>query len=144
VIARRLDAAGLGTVESIAKASHDELIAVPGLGHHAAQSIKTQALSLTGGSASSEVAAVASSVKSLRAAIPGLAKSDKHAKRLKKSTRRMTDWVDDLGRRRVREQFVAEVGRIRGDAKKRTPSKKKARALRQHAKTIEKALETIG
>jgi hypothetical protein len=83
-------------------------------------------------------------VKRLRRAIPDLAKSKKEAKRLKTATQRLAGWVDDLGRRPVRKQFLAEVTKINDEAKKRTGSKKDARALREHATRIEDAVRKVG
>jgi colicin import membrane protein len=154
VIAERLNAAGVGTVEAIAGATTEELAAVPGVGQRLAARMQAEAQTmLQDGSptgrrdsapSSSSAATVAESVKGLHRAVPDLAKSKKHAKRLRKSTKRMTAWVDDLDQRKVRKQFLAETAKISDEAKKRTGSKKDAKALRKHAARIEKATVSQG
>jgi hypothetical protein len=88
-------------------------------------------------------AIVAKSVKRLRRAIPDLAKSRKHAKRLKESTKRMARWVDDLDRRPVRTKFMAEVTKVSDEARKRTGSKKDAKTLRGYTSKIEEAVREV-
>lgn len=147
VTAQRLDAAGLGSVDAIAAATIDDLTTVAGVGPRLATSMKTEAQQLVSTTAASPVKGakkVARSVKGLRSAIPDLAGSKKQAKRLKQSTKRMAGWVDDLGRRRVRKRFIAEIAKLSAEAKKRTASKKDAKALRKHAAGIEKAVRKAG
>jgi transcription termination factor NusA len=149
-MAQRLDAAGFRTVEAIAQATIDELTDVPGVGQILAARLRAEAQGSLGAELSAvtgeraRAANVARSVKRLRRAIPDLAKSKKEAKRLKTATQRLAGWVDDLGRRPVRRQFLAEVTKINDEAKKRTGSKKDARALREHATRIEDAVRKVG
>ena len=155
VIAQRLDVAGFGTVASIAAADSGELLAVPGVGPALAARLKADAeglLNETLAEASRPKREkrgprkdkVAKSVKSLRKAAPGLAKSKKDAKRLKASADLLTAWVDDLDKRKVRKQFSAEVAKISDQAKKRTSAKKDAKRLRAHAAEIERTASKIG
>jgi hypothetical protein len=146
-MARRLDAAGLRSVDDIARASIERLMEVPGVGQHVAIQLQAQARELAAGSSvnhDESRAEVARSVKRLRAAIPDLARSKKQASRLKKSTKRMAGWVGDLDQGPVRKQFMAEVTRISEGARKGTASKKDAKTLRKHANRIENAVRKVG
>lgn len=155
VLAHRLEAAGLQSVELVAASDMETLLAVPGIGEATALRLKSDAATLvyersaqtsqgTGHSRKRHVKRVAKSVRGLRRAIPDLAKSKKHKKHLKKSTDRLRVWVDDLGKNKVRDRFIAEVSKIGAQAKKRTGSKKDARSLRAHADAIERAVRKVG
>lgn len=139
VLAERLEAAGFGTVEAVAAGSTADLTAVSGVGPSLAGRLRDQATACVAPAVTTE-SPVAERVKRLRRAIPDLAKSKKHADVLKQSTKRMTSWIDDLDRRKIRKRFVAETGRIVDEAKKRTSSKKAAKRLRKHATKIEAAV----
>lgn len=141
VLAGRLERAGLGTVEAVAAASIEELVAVPGVGPSAAARLQEQARALTAVPAAEPGSPVAKRVERFRKAIPDLAKSKKHAKALRHSTKRMAAWIDDLDRSKIRKRFVAETGRLVEEATKRTGSKKAAKSLRKHATKIEAAVK---
>ena len=155
VMGQRLYAAGFRTVQDVAGAAVDDLIAIPGVGPATAAKLNSDALALIATPSSNAPPKkktkrkrpekrVAKSVQSLRRAVPDLARSKKHRKHLTKSTDRLGGWVGDLGKTKVRERFVSEVSKISDQAKKRTGSKKDAKSLRAHAADIERAVRKVG
>lgn len=153
VVGRRLYGSGFRTIEDVATAEVDDLASIPGIGPATATRLKSDASTLVHavsadatpetGRSRDRQEQIARSVRSLRKAVPHLAKSKKHQKHLKKSTARLGAWVDDLGKRKVRKRFIAEVSKISDQARKRTGSKKDARSLRSHADAIERAVRKV-
>jgi hypothetical protein len=145
VLASRLAAAGYGSIAAIAGADPASLGAVPGLGPTTSRRLIEAAGATTSAAsgASHPTSRVATAIDRLRAAIPDLARSKKHAAALVASTNRMTTWLAGLDRRKVRKRLIAETRRISSEAKKRASSNRSAKALRGHAERIEKAVRRL-
>lgn len=149
VLAARLEAIGLGTVETLAKASPEDLAAVAGVGPRRAAELKKQSVLVVAASARNadatrdDHATVSRAVRRLRRHAPDLAKSKKHAKTLRSASKRMSGLVGDLDSTKSRKRLIAESSRIREDAKKRTGSKRDARGLRKLADQVENAVRSI-
>jgi len=145
VLAARLSAAGYATIADVAAADPEALQAVPGLGPTSSGRLVAAARSAAAEAdgAIHPASRVAKAVDRLREAIPDLAKSKKHAAALVASTNRMTRWLADLDRRKIRNRVIAESRQISSEAKKRATSNRAAKALRGHAERIEKAVRRL-
>lgn len=151
VLAARLEAVGLGTIESVAQAPIEELAAVPGVGPKRGADMKNQARFMLApadspraeASASSGHATVSRAVEKLRRQGPDLAKSKKHAKNLKSASKRMSGLAADLDTRKSRKRLIAEASRIQKEATKRTASKRDAKDLRKLAGHVEDSVRSI-